>query len=86
MLIFSFGGSDQQNMSSARLDITIKMCDCSGNGECQFEYIQMGQVFNRHFQLVKCECTPGWIGKINLNGKSVALHAIVLKSLIAEHN
>ena len=62
ILLYSFNGMDSFNVSAVPLTVNIKMCDCNGNGECQFDSIQLGKIFNETFKLVECNCTTGWLG------------------------
>ena len=59
----SFNGTD--GISDAIvLDVVVKVCDCSGNGQCDYDNPVEPHLRKDMFQVASCDCLPGWTGEI----------------------
>ena len=55
-------GRDGLGGLASAVIINIKMCDCSGNGTCNFDTLRSGVSSTASFQLVTCTCNTGYDG------------------------
>lgn len=62
--ISRFHAVDSKNGSGADLIITVKLCQCSGHGECDFEHSLPDYTSSDTFQLTYCSCELQWTGEI----------------------
>lgn len=62
--ISRFHAVDSKNGSGADLIITVKICQCSGHGECDFEHSLPDYTSSDTFQLTYCSCELQWTGEI----------------------
>lgn len=58
----SFRGKDSNAIRASPSVVNIRLCDCNGNGACDFENVLEDGNVNEDFKIVQCNCTVGWIG------------------------
>ena len=54
---------DEKGGYAPSLLVTVRMCNCSGHGTCNFAELQEGQSLTAPFQLVTCNCETGYEGR-----------------------
>ena len=51
------------NGGVAAADVTVNLCNCSGQGQCLFGLLADGYALKQTFRIVQCNCTIGWEGQ-----------------------
>jgi len=59
-----FSASDGKG-GIAAADVTINMCNCSGQGTCVFDLLAHGYELKQTFRIVQCLCSTGWEGTVS---------------------
>lgn len=57
---------DNNDASGPDLVITVKLCNCSDHGECDFEHSLPEYNTTDTFQIVYCDCEPQWTGESDM--------------------
>ena len=57
-----FSATDSKDGVAPTTLVTVKLCNCSENGECLFGEPAEGQTFGSSFQIVACKCEIGYTG------------------------
>ena len=61
-MLYRFIASDGKG-GVASADVIVNLCDCSGQGECLFDLLDVGYELKQRFRVVQCNCSIGWEGK-----------------------
>ena len=60
--IYRFGGNDGKS-DAAPHQVKAILCDCSGNGVCDYAHHRLGYHSGLPFQIIACNCNEGWLGE-----------------------
>ncbi|KAK2181108.1 hypothetical protein NP493_410g01020 [Ridgeia piscesae] len=66
----SFTASDGKE-GIAAAEVSVRLCNCSGQGECLFDNLAEGYEMKNTFAVVQCNCSTGWEGdfcELDLDG------------------